>query len=102
MGSRSQAASSTRLSACYTRATSWLEALAAATLRGADASAVTVPDIEAMLLAEEKQAQWDADDLVKVLEDVNRKREELARTSDKMRKPCGKSARRSSVRQMRR
>ena len=34
MGSHSQAASSTRLSAHYPRATSWLEALAAATLIG--------------------------------------------------------------------
>ena len=42
-----------------------------------DAAAVTVPDIEAMLLAEEQQAQRDADDLVKALKDMNCKHEEL-------------------------
>ena len=38
--------------------------------RGADTAAVTAPNIEATLLAEEQQVQWDADDLVKVLKDV--------------------------------
>ena len=42
-----------------------------------DVAAVTVPDIEATLLAKEQQAQRDADDLVKALEGVNRKRAEL-------------------------
>ena len=46
--------------------------------QGANAAAVTVPDIEVMLLAEEQQVQWDTDDLVKALEDANRKWEELA------------------------
>ena len=46
--------------------------------QGVDVAAVTVPNIEAMLLVEEQQAQRDADDLVKALEDVNRKHEELA------------------------
>ena len=45
--------------------------------QGVDAAAVTAPDIEAMLLAEEQQVQWDTDDLVKALEDANRKWEEL-------------------------
>ena len=46
--------------------------------QGADAAAVTVPDIEVTLLAEEQQAQWDADDLVRALEEAKRKREDLA------------------------
>ena len=46
--------------------------------QGANAAAATAPNIEATLLAEEQQAQRDTDDLVKVLEDVNHKREELA------------------------
>ena len=47
-------------------------------MQGVDAAAVTAPNIEVMLLAEEQQAQRDADDLVKALEDANRKRAELA------------------------
>ena len=47
-------------------------------MQGADAAAVSVSDIEVTLLAEEQQAQQDTDDLVKVLEDVNCKRAELA------------------------
>ena len=49
-----------------------------ANMQGANAAAVTVPDIEVTLLAEEQQAQRDTDDLVKALEEANRKREELA------------------------
>ena len=45
--------------------------------QGVDAAAVTVPNIEATLLTEEQQAQQDADDLVKVLEDTNCKQAEL-------------------------
>ena len=47
-------------------------------MRGANAAVGTMPDIKMTLLAEEQQAQWDADDLVKVLEEANCKREELA------------------------
>ena len=46
--------------------------------QGADAAAVTAPDIEATLLAEEQQAQRDADDLVRALKEAKRKREDLA------------------------
>ena len=46
--------------------------------QGADAAAVTAPDIEATLLAEEQQAQRDADDLVKALKEAKCKREDLA------------------------
>ena len=46
--------------------------------QGTDAATVTVPDIEATLLAEEQQAQRDADDLVKALEEAKHKREDLA------------------------
>ena len=42
-----------------------------------DAAAVTAPDIEATLLAKEQQVQWEADDLVKALEDMNCKHEDL-------------------------
>ena len=49
-----------------------------AKMQGADVAAVTAPDIKAMLLAEEQQAQQDTDNLVKVLEDVNHKWGELA------------------------
>ena len=48
------------------------------TMQGVDAVAVTAPDIEVMLLAEEQQVQRDVDDLVKALEEANRKREDLA------------------------
>ena len=43
-----------------------------------DAAAVTAPDIEATLLTEEQQAQRDADDLVRALEEAKRKRKDLA------------------------
>ena len=46
--------------------------------QGADVAAITAPDIEATLLTEEQQAQRNADDLVKALEDANRKCEDLA------------------------
>ena len=46
--------------------------------QGADAAAVTAPDIEATLLAEEQQAQQDADNLMKALEEAKRKCEDLA------------------------
>ena len=46
--------------------------------QGANAAAVTAPDIEAMLLAEEQQVQQDTDGLVKALEEANRKRVDLA------------------------
>ena len=46
--------------------------------QGADAAAVTAPDIEVTLLAEEQQAQQDTDDLVRALEEAKRKREDLA------------------------
>ena len=39
----------------------------------------TAPDIEVTLLAEEQQVQRDAEDLVKALEEANRKREDLAK-----------------------
>ena len=46
-------------------------------MQGANAAAVTVPDIKATLLTEEQQAQRDADDLVKALEEAKRKRKDL-------------------------
>ena len=46
--------------------------------QGADAAAVTAPDIKATLLAEEQQAQRDVDDLVKALEEAKHKHEDLA------------------------
>ena len=55
-----------------------LSSITPAGTQGADAVAVSVPDIEATLLAEEQQAQQDADDLVKALEEAKRKREDLA------------------------
>ena len=48
-------------------------------MQGADAAVTTAPDIEAMLLAEEQQVQWDVEDLVKALKEANRKREDLAK-----------------------
>ena len=39
---------------------------------------VTMPDIKTALLAEEQQAQWDTNNLVKALEEANHKHEELA------------------------
>ena len=46
--------------------------------QGTDEAAVTVPDIEATLLAEEQQAQQDADNLMKALEEAKCKRKDLA------------------------
>ena len=46
--------------------------------QGADAAAVTVPDIEESLLAKEQQVQRDVDSLVKALEEANRKRVVIA------------------------
>ena len=46
--------------------------------QGTDAAAASAPDIEASLLAEEQQAQQDADDLERALEETKRKREDLA------------------------
>ena len=45
--------------------------------QGTDAAATTAPDIEATLLAKEQQVQWDAEDLVKALEEANCEREDL-------------------------
>ena len=45
---------------------------------GTNAAAVAAPDIETTLLTEEEQAQQDANALVKVLKEANRKCEELA------------------------
>ena len=53
--------------------------LAPAKTQGADAAATTAPDIEAMLLAEEQQVQWDAEDLVKALKEANHKHEDLVK-----------------------
>ena len=47
--------------------------------QGADTAVTTAPDIEVTLLAEEQQVQRDADNLVKALEEANRKREDLAK-----------------------
>ena len=41
--------------------------------------AATAPDIEATLLTEEQQVQRDAEDLVKALEEANRKRKDLVK-----------------------
>ena len=46
-------------------------------VQGMNAVVVTAPDIEASFPAEEQQAQQDANDLVKALEEVNHKREDL-------------------------
>ena len=48
-------------------------------MQGTDAAVTTAPDIEAMLLAEEQQVQQDAEDLVKVLEEANRKHKDLVK-----------------------
>ena len=53
--------------------------LAPVKTQGADAAATTAPDIKATLLTEEQQVQRDAEDLVKALEEANRKREDLAK-----------------------
>ena len=50
-----------------------------ANMQGMNAAVVTVPNIETTLLAKEQQVQQDADDLVKVLEEANRKCEDLAK-----------------------
>ena len=52
--------------------------IAPAGSQGADAAAVTAPDIKESLLAEEQQAQRDADSLMKALEEANRKHVVLA------------------------
>ena len=49
-----------------------------ANMQGMNTAAVTTPNIETTLLTEEQQAQWDTNDLVKVLKEANRKLEELA------------------------
>ena len=53
--------------------------LTPAKTQGTDAAVTTAPDIEATLLAEEQQVQWDVEDLVKALEEANRKREDLVK-----------------------
>ena len=53
--------------------------LAPAKTQGVDAGATTAPNIEATLLAEEQQVERDAEDLVKALEEANRKCEDLAK-----------------------
>ena len=53
--------------------------LTPAKMQGADAAVTTAPNIEATLLTEEQQVQWDAEDLVKALKEANRKREDLAK-----------------------
>ena len=47
--------------------------------QGTDVAAITAPDIEATLLAEEQQVQQDVDDLMKALKEANRKREDLVK-----------------------
>ena len=46
--------------------------------QSADPAAATAPDIEAALLAKERQVQRDAEDLVKALEEAHCKHEDLA------------------------
>ena len=53
--------------------------LAPVKTQGADTAATTAPSIEATLLAKEQQVQRDMEDLVKALEEANRKREVLAK-----------------------
>ena len=55
-----------------------------------------------ILLAEEQQAQQDADDLVKALEEANRKHEELVDKKQKMCRPLGRSMRQNNARRMQR
>ena len=50
--------------------------LAPVKTQGADTAATTAPSIEATLLAKEQQVQRDMEDLVKALEEANRKRED--------------------------
>ena len=45
--------------------------IAPANMQGKIAAAVTTPNLENTLLAKEQQVQWDADDLVKALEEAN-------------------------------
>ena len=52
--------------------------MAPAGMQGANAAAVTVPDNEVVLLTAEEQAQRDADTLVQVLKEANRKCDKLA------------------------
>ena len=47
-------------------------------MQGTIAAVVTVPNLENALLTEEQQAQQDADNLVKALEEANRKCADLA------------------------
>ena len=47
--------------------------------QGTDAAVTTAPDIEATLLAEEQQVQWDVEDLVKAFEEANCKCEDLTK-----------------------
>ena len=44
-----------------------------------DMAAITALDIEVTLLTKEQQVQWDMDDLMKALEEANRKCENLAK-----------------------
>ena len=60
-------------------APSSLHAFIAPGTQSTDTAAATAPDIEATLLAEEQQVQRDADDLVKALEEANRKRADLVK-----------------------
>ena len=48
-------------------------------VQGTDVAATTAPNIEVTLLAEEQQVQQDADDLMKALEEANRKHKDLVR-----------------------
>ena len=52
--------------------------MAPADMQGMNAAVVTAPNIKTTMLAEEQQAQQDADKLVKALEEANCKCEELA------------------------
>ena len=53
--------------------------LAPVKTQGVDTGAATAPDIEATLLSEEQQVEWDAEDLMKALEEANHKHEDLAK-----------------------
>ena len=69
--------------------------------QGMNVAAVTAPNIETMLLTEEEQAQWDSNDLVKVLEDTNHKQKSW-QARDVMHRPPGRSARWNITRWMQR
>ena len=52
--------------------------MAPANTQGMNVAVVTTPDVDIALLAKEEQAQWNADAVVKALEEANCKGNEVA------------------------